>query len=66
VHKRPYVFVGGAAALGFFAGSLLGSRFGQLVLAVGLGYIARNVLGGDIDAASIEAGMGKITGEGGG
>jgi ElaB/YqjD/DUF883 family membrane-anchored ribosome-binding protein len=66
VHKRPYVIVGGAAALGFVAGSLLGSRFGQLVLALGLGYVARNVLGGEIDAASIEAGVGKFTGEGAG
>lgn len=64
VHKRPYVVVGGTAVLGFVAGSLFGSRFGQLVLAVGIGYIARNVLGGEIDAASIEAGVGKIAGEG--
>jgi hypothetical protein len=34
-----------------------------MVLAVGIGYVARNVLGGDIDAATIEAGVGKFTGE---
>jgi len=66
VHKRPYVLVGSAAVLGFVAGSLLGSRFGQLVLAVSLGYVARNVLGGEIDASSIQANVGKFTGEGAG
>lgn len=63
VHKRPYVVLGSTAALGFVAGSLLGSRFGQLVLAVGLGYVARNVLGGEIDVSSIGAGVGKLAGE---
>ncbi len=66
VHKRPYVVVGSTAVLGFVAGSLFGSRFGQLVLAVGLGYVARNVLGGEIDVASIGAGVGKLAGEGSG
>lgn len=63
VHKRPYVVVGSTAVLGFVAGSLFGSRFGQLVLAVGIGYVARNVLGGEIDVASLRTGVGKLAGE---
>jgi hypothetical protein len=42
--KRPYVVIGAAAGLGFVAGSLLGSRLGQVLLAAGVGYVVRNVL----------------------
>jgi ElaB/YqjD/DUF883 family membrane-anchored ribosome-binding protein len=50
VQKRPHVVIGAAAGLGFVAGSLFGSRLGQVLLAAGLGYVARNfVEGGDID-----------------
>ncbi|MDP9150344.1 MAG: hypothetical protein M3O36_10440 [Myxococcota bacterium] len=57
--KRPYVVVGAAAGLGFVAGSIFGSRLGQLILAAGLGYAAKNVFGGDL----LEEGMGKIAHE---
>ncbi|HZU83081.1 MAG TPA: hypothetical protein VE987_09205 [Polyangiaceae bacterium] len=46
--KRPYVALGAAAGVGFVAGSLFGSRLGQMLLAAGLGYFAKNVLEGDI------------------
>jgi ElaB/YqjD/DUF883 family membrane-anchored ribosome-binding protein len=64
VHKRPYVILGTTAALGFVAGSVLGSRFGQLVLALGLGYVARNILGGEIDVGALGAEVGKLGSEG--
>ncbi len=63
VHKRPYVVLGTTAALGFVAGSVLGSRFGQLVLAVGLGYVVRNVLGGEIDLGALSAEAEKLGSE---
>ena len=43
VRKRPYVGLGAAAGVGFVAGSLLGSRLGQVLLAAGIGYAAKRV-----------------------
>ncbi|MDP9033925.1 MAG: hypothetical protein M3O50_03900 [Myxococcota bacterium] len=57
--KRPYVVVGAAAGVGFVAGSILGSRLGQLILAAGLGYALKNVFRGDL----LEEGMGKLAQE---
>lgn len=66
VRKRPYVVLGAAAGVGFVAGSLLGSRLGQLLIAVGIGYAAREALeegaaGAGIDR--IREGIEQLTGE---
>jgi len=52
MHKRPYVVVGAAAGAGFVLGSLFGSRLGQVLLAAGIGYVVKNVIGGDIGVES--------------
>jgi hypothetical protein len=64
LHKRPYVVLGAVAGLGFTAGSLLGSRLGQLLLAAGLGYAIKNVLEDDIGMERIRAGLDRLTAEG--
>jgi hypothetical protein len=51
--KRPYVMLGAAASIGFIAGSLFGSRLGQVALAAGIGYVAKNVLQGNVDLESL-------------
>jgi ElaB/YqjD/DUF883 family membrane-anchored ribosome-binding protein len=63
VRKRPYVVLGAAAGFGFVAGSVLGSRLGQVLLAAGLGYAAKRVLGGDFGIERIQAEIEKLTGE---
>jgi ElaB/YqjD/DUF883 family membrane-anchored ribosome-binding protein len=63
VHKRPYVAIGAATGLGFVAGSLFGSRFGQVLMAVGLGYIAKGVLGDAASLDTLQAGIERMTGE---
>lgn len=63
VRKRPYVVIGAAAGFGFMAGSLLGSRLGQVMLAAGLGYAAKRVLGDDFGIERIQAEIEKLTGE---
>jgi hypothetical protein len=63
VRKRPYVALGAAAGFGFVAGSVLGSRLGQVLLAAGLGYAAKRVLGGDFGIERIQAEIEKLTGE---
>lgn len=65
VGKRPYVVIGAAAGIGFVAGSLFGSRLGQALLAVGLGYALKNALGGELGVERIQAGLEKLTGEAG-
>jgi ElaB/YqjD/DUF883 family membrane-anchored ribosome-binding protein len=62
VRKRPYVAVGAALGAGFVAGSFLGSRLGQMLLAVGVGFVARSVIEGDLTAEGIRNGIEKITG----
>jgi hypothetical protein len=63
VRKRPYMVLGAAAGFGFVAGSFLGSRLGQVLLAAGLGYAAKRVLGGDFGIERIQAEIEKLTGE---
>jgi hypothetical protein len=65
VQRRPYVVIGAVAGLGFVAGSLFGSRLGQVLLAAGLGYFARNLAGGEFGVERIQAGIDKLTGEAG-
>lgn len=65
VGKRPYVVIGAAAGVGFVAGSLFGSRLGQVLLAVGLGYALKNALAGELGVERIQAGLEKLTGEAG-
>ncbi len=63
VHKRPYVVLGAAIGIGFVAGSLFGSRLGQVLLAAGIGYAAKHALGGDVSLERIQAGIERLTGE---
>ena len=63
VHKRPYVVLGAAAGAGLVAGSLFGRRLGQVLLAAGVGYVARNVVGGGFDIDRIQAGLERLAGE---
>ncbi len=42
--SRPYVVLGAVAGASFVAGSLLGSRIGQLAVAIGVGYAATRFL----------------------
>ncbi len=63
VRKRPYVVLGAAAGVGFVAGSILGSRLGQVLLAVGVGYAAKHVLGGEFGLDRLQAGLERLTGE---
>jgi hypothetical protein len=63
VRKRPYMVVGAAAGFGFVAGSILGSRLGQVLLAVGVGYAAKHVLGGELGLDKLQAGLERLAGE---
>jgi hypothetical protein len=63
LRKRPYVVLGAVAGLGFTAGSLLGSRLGQLIVAAGLGYAIKNVLEDDVGMERIRAGLDRLTAE---
>jgi hypothetical protein len=63
VRKRPYAVVGAAAGIGFVAGSILGSRLGQVLLAAGMGYMAKHVLAGDFGIDRIQAGLERLTGD---
>jgi ElaB/YqjD/DUF883 family membrane-anchored ribosome-binding protein len=61
--KRPYVALGAAAGVGFVAGSLFGSRLGQVLLAAGIGYVAKNVFDGDIGIERLEENLEKLAHE---
>jgi hypothetical protein len=63
VRKRPYVVIGAAVGVGFVAGSLLGSRLGQLIIAAGIGYMARETLEGGPGMERIREGIEQLTGE---
>jgi hypothetical protein len=63
VRKRPYVVIGAAAGVGFVAGSLLGSRLGQLLIAAGIGYVARETLERGPGMDRIREGIEQLTGE---
>jgi DUF883 C-terminal glycine zipper region len=63
VQKRPYVVIGAAAGVGFVAGSLFGSRLGQMLLAAGLGYLAKHLVAGDIDVGRLQEKLEEISGE---
>jgi ElaB/YqjD/DUF883 family membrane-anchored ribosome-binding protein len=62
VHKRPYVVAGVAAGLGFVAGSFLGSRLGQLILAGGIGFLVKSAMDGDFSAERLRSRLEKIAG----
>lgn len=62
VRKRPYVVAGAAVGVGFVAGSFLGSRLGQMLLAAGIGFAARSALAGDLSVEGIRHGLEKIAG----
>ena len=63
VQKRPYVVIGAAAGIGFVAGSLFGSRLGQMLLAAGLGYVAKNLIEGGVDIERLQERLEEISGE---
>ena len=63
VRKRPYAVVGAAAGLGFVAGSILGSRLGQVLLAAGLGFAAKRVLGDEFGVDRLQAGLERLASE---
>ncbi len=63
VRKRPYAVLGAVAGVGFVAGSVLGSRLGQMLLAAGVGYLAKRVLGGELGLERLQAGLERLTGE---
>jgi hypothetical protein len=63
VRKRPLVVIGAAAGVGFVAGSLLGSRLGQLLIAAGIGYMARETVEGGPGMERIREGIEQLTGE---
>jgi len=61
--KRPFVVIGAAAGVGFVAGSVFGSRLGQVLLAAAAGYFAKNVLEGDIGLERLEDNLEKLAHE---
>jgi hypothetical protein len=64
VHKRPFAILGATVGLGFAAGSLFGSRLGQMLLAGGIGYIIRNATGAEPSVDRIRTGLERLAGEG--
>jgi hypothetical protein len=64
IEQQPMVALGAVAGLGFIAGSLLGSRLGQLALAVAGGYALHDMLQkeGGVEKLMKE-GIDKLTGE---
>jgi hypothetical protein len=45
--RRPQLAIGVALATGFVAGSIFGSRLGQVMLASAAGYLVKHALSGD-------------------
>lgn len=66
IKDRPYVVLGAVAGVGFVAGSLLGSRLGQIAIALAGGYLVRNMIrgggGGDVQRF-VKEGIDKLTQE---
>jgi hypothetical protein len=65
LEERPYVVLGAVAGAGFVAGALVGSRLGQIAVAIGGGYLVRNLLrgqGGDVQKL-VKQGIDKLTSE---
>ncbi len=60
VQKRPFLLLGATVGVGFAAGSLFGSRLGQLVLAAGVGYCLRNAAGPDAAMGRVRAGLERL------
>ena len=61
--KHPYATISAAAGLGFVAGSLFGSKLGQVALAAGAGYVAKNVLEGDLAVELLRQAIEKLAPE---
>jgi hypothetical protein len=61
--KRPFVVIGAAAGVGFVAGSLFGSRLGQVLLAAAGGYVAKNLLEGEIGLKRLQDNLEKLAQE---
>ena len=62
---RPYVVLGAVAGVGFVAGALIGSRLGQIAVAIAGGYLIRNAIraqGGDLQKV-VKQGIDKLTNE---
>ncbi len=62
VRKRPYVMVGAAAGIGFVAGSFLGSRLGQMLIATAIGFAAKSALEGELSPEMLRARLEKFSG----
>jgi hypothetical protein len=63
--ERPYVVLGAVAGVGFVAGALVGSRLGQIAVAIAGGYLIRNAIrsqGGDVQKL-VKQGIDKLTSE---
>jgi hypothetical protein len=65
LRERPYVVMGAVAGLGFAAGSLLGSRLGQIAIALAGGYLLRNAIKSDGQGVQrfVKEGIDKLTQE---
>jgi hypothetical protein len=63
VRKRPFVVLGATIGVGFAAGSVLGSRLGQWMVAAGIGYALRNMGSGTPTVERLRAGLERLAGE---
>jgi hypothetical protein len=62
LRERPFVVLGAVAAVGFVAGSLFGSRLGQVLAAAAGGYALREALRVGMDMNGIRAGLDRLAG----
>jgi hypothetical protein len=60
---RPYAVLSAAAGIGFVAGSLLGSRLGQIAMAAGVGYMAKNFIEGELGLELFQRALEKLAPE---